>query len=274
MLSSYCIRRDDNGLPVVARKRKLGFVGEERTAEQLVEVQKWNAPHSILCSVVESLGFLLDRVAFLENHVLHDSINKARPCSMKANASIKYGLVEDEIARLKAREVLEKQRFEEILGITQLVMKYSLHDISDTLPDAISPCQSRKSWTLIRMFKQSSHTSYTDSLGFCCSNWKLSKRVKGFPDLQQDNKLLRQGLRNHCEGSEPSDWISLIDNVPEALKFIEKWKFDKDPTSQVALVSIAKLNRLKIVCDQSDNLVKMAGAHCYSGANPTGIQFA
>jgi hypothetical protein len=215
MLSSHFTRRDHNGLPVVVRKRKglLGFVGEERTAEQLVEVQNWNATHSTLCSVVESLGSVLDRIEFLENRVLHESIRanspKAPACSMKAIASTN-DLVEDEIARLEDRDVLARQRFEEILGITRLVVKYSLQDTPETLPDAIPPRESR---TLIRMFTQSSHTSYSNSLGFCCSNWKLSKPVKGFPDLQKDNKLLRQGLQNHCEGNRaPSDWISLIDN--------------------------------------------------------------
>lgn len=124
MLSSHSNRRDHNGLPVVVRKRKelLGF-----------EVQNWNATHSTLCSVVESLGSSLDRIKFLENRVLHESVRASSPkapaYSMKAIASINNSLVEDEIARLKDRDVLARQRFEEILGIIPLVVKYSLQDI-------------------------------------------------------------------------------------------------------------------------------------------------
>lgn len=281
MLSSHSTCRDHNGLPVVVHKRKrlMGSGGEERTAEQLVEVQNWNATHSNLCSVVESLSSVLYRIEFLENRVLHESIGanspKAPACSMTAIASTNDSLVEDEIARLEEKEALARQRFEEILNITQLVVKYSLQDTPDSLPGAILPREPREPRTLIRIFTKSSHTSYSNSLGFCCSNWKLSKPVKGFADLQKDNKLLQQGLRNHCErSSAPSDWISLIGNIPGALKFIEKWKLDKDPTCKVALVSIAKLNRLKIICERSNNLVKMAGAHCYSWSNQSGIQFA
>jgi hypothetical protein len=87
--------------------------------------------------VVESLGFLLDRIVFLGNYVLHDLISKARPCSIKANTLIKYGLIKDKIVRLKAREVLKKHYFEEILDIIQLIIKYLLYNILDILLDAI-----------------------------------------------------------------------------------------------------------------------------------------
>ena len=277
MLSGHSKRRDHNSLPVVVRKRKelSGFVGEERNAEQLLEVQNWNVSHTTLCSVVESLSSLLDRIEFLETRVLNESIRASSPKapanSMEPITSTNDSLVKDEIAQLNDRGVLARRRFKEILATRRLVANYSLRDIPENLPDAR---RLREPRTLIRMFKQSSHTSYSNSLGFSCSNWKSSKPVKGFADLQKDNKLFEQSLRNHCEGSAPSDWISLIDNIPEALNFIEKWNFDKDPTSRVALVSIAKLNRLNIICEQSDNLVKMAGANCYSLANQTGIKFA
>jgi hypothetical protein len=277
MLSVHSKRRDHNSLPIVVRgpKELLGFVGEERNAEQLLEVQNWNANHTTLCSVVESLSSLLDRIEFLETHVLNESIRannpKAPACTMNAIASTNNSLVKDEIAQLNDRDVLARRRFEEILAITRLVAKYSLRDIPENLLDAI---QSREPRTLIRMFKRSSHSGYSNSLGFLCSNWKSSKAVKGIANLQKDNRLFEQSLRNHCEGSAPSGWISLIDNIPEALKFIETWKFNKDPTSRVALVSIAKLNRLNIICEQSYNLVKMAGGNPYRFTNKTGIQLA
>jgi hypothetical protein len=280
MLSSHSPRRDHKGLPVVVRKRKglNGLVGRTRTGEQLVAVQNWNASHESLCSVVESLRDVLDRIEFLEVRVLHDAIKANSPgalaCNIKALASVRGVLVEDEITRLEDRYVLATQRFDEILCIARLVVRYSLQIIPDDLTDATTSLQLCEPRTLIRMFGQSSHTGYSINLGFYCSNWKLSKPVKSLSDLQKNNKLFEQGLRNHCEGSNPSDWISLIDNIPKALDFIEKWNFDKDPTCKVALVSIAKLNRLNIICEPSDYLVKLAGAHCYSGSNQAGVQFA
>lgn len=277
MLSSHCIRRDHNGLPEVVRKRKVGFAGVDRTAKQLVRDQDWNASHRTLCSVVESLRSLFDRIEFLEAHVLHKSIranSPGAPACIKAIPSINSSLVEDEITRLQERDVLARQRFEEILGITRAAVEYLLQDIPDALPDGMLPWELRQPRTLIRIFTESSHTSYNTSLGFCCSKWKKSKSVAGLLDIQKDNELFRQGLRNHCEGNNPSDWISLIDNIPGAMDFIEKWKFDRHPTCHIALVSIAKLKRLNIVCDQSNNLVNMAGSRCYDSTNPTGVQYA
>lgn len=97
-----------------------------------------------------SLGRILDRIQFLEDRVLHESIRansqKAPACNVKANASTNHSLIEDEIARLKGRDVPERRLFEEILGITQLVV---LQDILYTLPNAIPPRESRKPRTLI-----------------------------------------------------------------------------------------------------------------------------
>ena len=269
MLSSHSARRDHNGVPVVPRKRK-------RPSSCMEE--NWNATRKILLSVVESLGTFLDHIKLLETCVLHQSFRadslKASASTIEAITSTNDRLVEDEITLLNDREVVARQRFEEILSIAQLVMKYSLRDIPYTLPDAISPQKSSKPQTLIRIFRKRSHTSYSDDLGFCCSKWKSSEPVKSFSDLQKDNKILRQSLRNHCEGNDPSEWISLTDDVLWALKFIKSHNFYQDPTSQVALVSIPRLSSLEIICDQSDHLVKAAGAHPYSGSSRTGVQFA
>ena len=129
MLSGHSKRRDHNSLPIVVRKRKelSGFVGEERNAEQLLEVQNWNVSHTTLCSVVESLSSLLDRIEFLETRVLNESIRASSPkapaCTMNAITLTNDSLVKDETAQLNDRDVLARRRFEEILAITRLVTK-------------------------------------------------------------------------------------------------------------------------------------------------------
>lgn len=141
---------------------------------------------------------------------------------MEAITSTNDVLVEDKIATLEDREVLARQRFEEILDITRLVVKYSLRDVPDAVPD--------RPQTLIRMFTGKSHTSYSNDFGFYCSNSRVSEPPKDLSDLMKDAELLRQSLRKHCEGTiDPSDWISLI-LIPKALKFIEKRKLDQDST--------------------------------------------
>ncbi|KAL8758839.1 MAG: hypothetical protein Q9199_001189 [Rusavskia elegans] len=160
--------------------------------------------------------------------------------------------------------------------------KYAVRDIPNrllprsTLDNLIYPPQG-----LLRYWGPQSHTEYDEQLGFLSSSWKTCTPAKDFEELNARTFFLgsscAKALRQHCENDGcPSEWISLAREVSWTLKQVnEKWPMDDAAAeNKIALISTARMERLGILCDQSNILIERAGESLFGRSNPHGVKFA
>ncbi|KAL8634948.1 MAG: hypothetical protein Q9226_009408 [Calogaya cf. arnoldii] len=126
-------------------------------------------------------------------------------------------------------------------------------------------------------FGPDSHTEYDQKLGFLSSSWNTCMPAKDFEEMKANGDLSVASLQSHCEGQpDPSEWISLSSEVSWMLEHIKNGSIYGSSVNggHIALISTAKLERLKILVNRSDLLVQKAGGSLCSYRNPDGVKFA
>jgi hypothetical protein len=130
-------------------------------------------------------------------------------------------------------------------------------------------------WTLMRVWTDRSHCSFSKYLGFRCSGWKACEPFASFQALQNEQILTTEALRDHCENKgAPSPWISLCQSVPWLLKFAKEHNLHNGRSCMVAILSVQRLERLGVLCERSKALVMLTGGNAYSQEHPTGVENA
>ena len=272
MLSVHSTSRDQYGVPIVRNIVKVPM-GSDSSEEKLAK-KHWNEVHQSLRLKTADIRRLEERIEFFKNWSLR-YLTPLRHTFIQVNSTIrspKDTHLEDELAVLEGRQKSANAKWKEISFAMEILMRNALNEILDfPLQTPSDPFQ--QPWTLMRFWHKSSHTAYSDSLGFQCSGWRTCKPADSFTKLKDDGILTTQQLQNHCKGTvSPSHWISLCDDASWMLKYIDKTSSTTD--GRVAIVSLPKLDRLNIPWGRSDMLVQQAGGKCYSDKHLDDVQYA
>lgn len=267
-LSNYCNVRDSTGLPLTTMCERLQFAEDpEPSAEEEQERKLWNIRNKRLCRVVYETRDIEQCIEFMEKWILRCSDPLSQVSKATTGEHIHADvLIEDEIAGLKTRKILTRSTLMELVTATGVLLRHKLAGVL-TQP----PLQTTKlipfdpPLTLIRIWSDDSHSPYTEPLGFRCGNWKNCEPANSFSELQTKAILDLQTISKHCEGAKhPSNWISFSASASWILsKFVDFFSSNsKNP--RVAVISVAKMDRLRIPWYRSDHLVQQLGGNPYS----------
>jgi hypothetical protein len=268
MLSDHSKRRDRHGIPVVKNTTRIGFV--EDFEKEGHKKQRWNHVHKTLRSIVADVRDLQGRIEFSQTWLLRKLNPIKRPSTPQStdltiNASNDIS-VKSEIAALKNRKPDLVVHLKEISMAMGILLRHALIDLPDIFPG--SPNIFPPLRTFIRFWNHDFHTKYDDSLGFRCSNWMECEPANNFMELKDRGALTTQGLRDHCQKTPiPSCWISLCANASWTLKHMGKECY-------VAIISVPNMDRLNILWQQSDTLVREARGETYGATHEDRVKFA
>jgi hypothetical protein len=183
---------------------------------------------------------------------------------------------QEEVDLLKRTVEAASAKKEKLAHASAVFIEHTISDISDR-PSSRGFVESlyRPPQGQLRVWGPESHTKYVKKLGFLCSSWRTCRPVSSLEELKQRGSSTVTSLRSHCENQRsPSDWISLSGDASWMLKNVNrKWPTDSVSAGnmRVALVSTAKMERLKLLFDRSDLLVLGAGG---SKTGPNRVKFA
>ena len=183
----------------------------------------------------------------------------------------------EEIALLKQRVEDARRCLDASLHATRMLLSFASCGEDDIQPGVDSHLQSV---CMLRYSPTTSHTHYDEDIGYLCSAWESCMPASSFAELKARGSLSVEKLYGHCEcvGENPSEWISMVDDVTWMLDYLaKKCKVDssEEYEATVSLIWTLPMDRLNILYGRSDKLVAEAGGHCYSEeAHPEGVMFA
>lgn len=267
-LLNYCSVLDCTGLPLITDRVRLHFAEDpEPSAAEERERKLWNIRNEHLLRVVNNIRDTQQCIEFLEKWLLRCSnpstqISKATP-GEHIHADV---LIKDEMAALEVRRILARSTLMELSTAIDVLLRHKLAGVPYPPPPqttGFNPFD--PPLTLIRIWNDDSHSPYTESLGFRCGNWRNCQPANSFSELQSKAIVDLQTISNHCGNTaRPSSWISFSDSASWILaKFVGLFSSNiKNP--RVAVLSVAKMDRLRIPWHRSDLLVQDLGGNPYS----------
>lgn len=267
LLSAHTRSRDDNGIPLIYNT--LHFLSLKQRTAGLTErdVQMWNQDHRRLYRAVAALDDYRFLVTKLRQHLRLlpglDAVSRARGFDMTVEAKL------DHLAMLSTWT-------EQILRVLRVLLDLQVAGVPDMFPrTSVNPF--KPELTLMRIWHNESHTLYTDDLGFRCSDWRRVRPLHSYETLTSNKAWLEGSLRTHTELTDASSWISLTNSVNWVLRHAKRWRArDSDSDCRVAVLSVAKMDRLGVLWDRSDRLVHAAGAERWQqyGPGENGVKYA
>lgn len=254
-LSDFARVFDEFGIPCI-------FLSMRRKVE-------WDAKQAVLRAVTEQLRLDLKPIEFLERWAFKRlALTARRPILNSLTISADLAL---QVLQTEQNKTAEKLR--NLTDTTQIILSYPIRDIQHHFPPETACNPFEQPLTLIRRWTKSSHSPYSRAFGFQCSGWMDCKPAGTFLELEGSDALDLKHIRSHCENKtpDPTHWISFSDDVSWILKRVNRLP---DPTTQVAIIDVRKLDLLNIPWQRSDILVQQRGGKCFSHQNPHGVNFA
>ena len=167
------------------------------------------------------------------------------------------------VAKLTLRRIQEgiSSRLQQATIINNAVSQYTFRRLLGIGTTDI--CEQPQ--TLLRIWSDDQFTRYIDELGFRCAKWSSHRKGADLEELKPKRRVTKESVRAHIEGlPESSYWISAWDDAVWALKYARQKGMINDPSCPVAIISVAKLERLDILQLQSDELIRSIGARPWS----------
>lgn len=265
-LSDLADECDELGIAKITRARKHA---QYCSGIEIGCVREWNENQSCLQAITEELRFNLNRVDFLERWGFQRLNSTTRQPVIHSLAIP----VEIAIRVLRVEHKKSQQKIQDLRTAIKAMLLYSLRDIAEDFASESVRKPFEQPITLMRFWTQNSHCPHDSDFGFQCSGLATCKPAGSFQELLHDGLDLRH-IRTHCENqpSAATHWISFSDDASWILKKVNRLA---NPTTQVAIISVRKLDRLKIWWQRSDLLVQQMGGKCWSELyHPDGIQYA
>lgn len=284
MLSNHSKNRDEYGLPIVGhstRREWIGFNDEAGSIEACRETVTWNAEHKQLRYLIEEARDPIQTIIFMQRWLMpHLQIHDYSATRSLARAVIVPSndkSIQEEVDLLNQIAKAATTRREQLVRASAVLIEHALGDISDKLlPRTPVEILCDPPQGLLRVWGPKSHTKYDKQLGFRCSAWTECGPASTFKKLDLSIFSVRS-LKSHCENeSRASDWISLSGEISWTLKYIDKhWPTDSvlADSMSIALISTAKMKRMKLLFDRSDLLLHSVGGSSYKQTNPEGVRF-
>ncbi|KAL8894199.1 MAG: hypothetical protein Q9192_004527 [Flavoplaca navasiana] len=287
MLSHHAKKRDNNGLPILYKS--INEFQEDNndnnnkacsSGDGLKDTTGWNRDHMTLDILTEQADYEIEKVKFIQRWLMpHLHLNVypgTRFLALETIDSYNYRSVRKELELLLRIKDCAVQVQSNLATATRVIFDHAVSDISDTFKTrGVMENLYSSPQGFLRRYGPKSNTEHDDELGFLSSAWKTCKPATDFEDLQNRGELSVASLQSHCEEyAQPSEWISMASEVSWMLKQISRL-IDSDSAQEmrIALISTAKMERLGVLFDRSDLLVKRAGGELWTRAKP-GVKFA
>ncbi|EPE28626.1 hypothetical protein GLAREA_09747 [Glarea lozoyensis ATCC 20868] len=287
VLFDFCREQDEHGLPLFEAERDNGSSGPRRSLPTNrdiypVEVVEWNQARNTrqtrYIQQTKELRSVQRSIYFLENWAFNRLSEPAgftwiAPRSEPIPLSDNIPAEEFKLL-LQQKETDSKNVVSELSTDANAFLQYKLNQPEAYNEDAIKDDPSSSPRTLIRIYSDSSHSPYTESLGFRCGNWERCQPANSLEQLRNRQLLKLEGIRDHCEGKRKrSNWISFSDDA--------LWVYSKRnvlaygaQNVRVAIVSVPALDKLRIPWDRSSDLVRSVGGSPWSKYNESGVKYA
>ncbi|KAI9793250.1 MAG: hypothetical protein M1816_000671 [Peltula sp. TS41687] len=199
---------------------------------------EWHAEKAVLRAVTKQLRSDLNRIVFIENWTFKRLASTAQ-----------------------RRRVLDLDSIEMSADVASQMLQVEQDKATEKLRDLASTIQILRPRTLIRRVR-------VPMLGWA----KDCKPAGTLLELEGSEALELNHIRAHCERIwVPTHWIPFSN---DASRILEQVNCRSDPTTQVAIADVRRLDRLKIPWQRSDELVRQRRGSCFSHQNDQGIKFA
>lgn len=107
---------------------------------------------------------------------------------------------------------------------------------------------------LYRVFSDRCHGRHDTKLGFRSSRQPMTSPCYHTGTLLSSSLVDEQGLRNHCDGRNPSDLIALSDSPSRILNIINSWNFKDMRGHPIAVISVPKLLAMDVLFNRTTTL--------------------
>lgn len=280
MLSNHSEVRDEHGLPIVRRFRpRFKELGD--SIEKRRKIDTWIAEHNQLRCFTEKARNPINEILFIERWMQHLHLHNYPATRSLARVVINSSndkSIQQEVDHLEKIARAATARREELARASAILLEHAVSDILDKLsPRTLIDNLFCPPQGLLRFWGPESHTKYDEQLGFRCSSWTTCKSTSDFGEMKTQDILSITSLKSHCENQHrTSDWISLSGEASWMLKYIKKHGLNNgSPTdnTRIALISTAKLEKLGLLFDRSDFLLRSAEGRQYGAGNQDGVKF-
>jgi hypothetical protein len=275
MLTNWARERDQYGVPIVEgswQRFEGDDISDEDAKRKLECEEKLKRACETARSQIEAIAFTL---TWLMPHLNLHGYPPTRSLAGAVIDSNNDKSVEAEINLLNEIKH-DALAYEAVLAHPSTAfLEHAVSGISDKLSRESS---GRPPQGQLRIWGPTSHTEYDERFGFRCSAWRKCRPATDFEELRRRGEVSVEKLQSHCqERPRPSNWISLSGKGTWTLKQINEKYPDGSVSTRgmrVALVSTAKMERLGVLFDRSDMLVKTAGGKLYRAKTLEGVKFA
>ncbi|KAL8894157.1 MAG: hypothetical protein Q9192_004565, partial [Flavoplaca navasiana] len=289
MLSHHARKRDNNGLPILYKSIKESEEDNNdddnkacSSGDCSKDTTGWNRDHMTLDILTKQAAYEIEKVKFIQRWLMpHLHLNVYPGTQLLALQTIDTcsdRSVRKELELLLRIKDCAVQVQSNLATAAMVIFDHAVSDIRDTFKSrGVMESLHCSPQGFLRRYGPESNTEHDGNLGFLSSAWKTCKPATDFEDLQNRGELSVASLQSHCEEyTQPSEWISMASEVSWMLKQISRsWLINSDSAKEmrVALISTAKMERLGVLFDRSDLLVKRAGGELWTRAKP-GVKFA
>lgn len=282
MLSDHTKERDEYGLPSVRNTRKLGFVDEDYSKEDLERMEIWNTEHQRLFRLVEKARRAFQDINFVQRWLMpHLRLPDYSTAPSLAGAVVDSSNDKTIQEEVDLQTQMVKAADEKRKCLVDASVIFLEHAVSVTREQPLSYTPTEDAHPpprgFLRVWGPDSHTKYDDQLGFRCSSFARCRPAPNLEELRQREILSIKSLKSHCENSSnPSWWISISGAVPWMLDYVnKKWPPDDPSTNsmRIGLISTTKMKKLNVLFDPSDCLLRSVEGKQYCKENPDGVRF-
>lgn len=266
-LFDHCTWRNRFGIPVVCNKRKIEVNFKDEGHNK--SAQAWNAVYGVLRQATLRAASYTDRIKFIEDWLLPSKWKRdtATSISEEPGRSVK-----EEIHHLAELMVYLHRMLHDLeIGLTRCC-DYGVSFVKEpSTPRTIdNPFEFlHRPRIFLRRWGPDSQVNLDQTYGFLAGNWRSLEPASTFEELMDRGGLTIRDLKYHCEGiSVATPWISMIDDPVWMLKDTNK-KYPLDSSKsggiRVSAISVARLNRLNVLFNRSNELVQQAGGRRWNG---------
>ncbi|KAJ5100493.1 hypothetical protein N7456_006545 [Penicillium angulare] len=126
---------------------------------------------------------------------------------------------------------------------------------------------------LYRAFRTGSYSRFDKDLGFRSSRQPLTPPSNYDGPLEESSLVTYDILKNHCEGTKPSDLIAMSDSPARILKFVKAWDFKDMEGNMIAVINVSKLLAMRVLFNRTTTLCKKLGIEPWSRTSENGLSW-
>ena len=266
----HASKRDIYGIPIIKSSIPIGFFDDGK--EKVFGTRNQKEERGRLRVKTENLRRLHYTIDFLEKWISSNLLAKKSRIRTAPDAEDMSRTVDDEIERLEAHQNDTSAKIKTLLDLQRSMAAYLIVLQTDYVPDVKLFCNpfSNPRW-LLRVSRDDSYCQYDKNIGILSSGYMRSDPGLCFHDMITDKVISKTSLRNHCEGTEPTPFISMTDDAAWLLYFVKRCRLEG--TTRIAFINVKNLELMGVLHGLGRSWAMEAGVELYSAENRDGIHY-